>query len=181
MQEIICVLDKSGSMQTVSGDALGGLNKFVEDQKAVGPANITIAWFDDGYEVAYEGLLSELQPFKEWPNGGMTALRDAIGKTFNHVRERFAKEKPEKVVLAILTDGFENSSREFTPQDIKNLITEHQEKYAWDVIFLAADQDAWDTAHQFGISQANSMGYSSSATREGFDDYSKAVTRSRMS
>jgi len=179
MQEIICVLDKSGSMQSVKDDALGGLNAFIEDQKKIGEANLTIVWFDDGFKIGYEGKLSEAKSIDAWPLGGMTALRDAIGKTFNHVSHRFSNEKPEKVIMAVLTDGFENASREFSQEAVAALIKDHQENYGWDVIFLAADQDAWATAKNFGILRKNAINYSSADTRSGLDTYSATVAGAR--
>ena len=106
--EIICVLDKSGSMEMVATDARGGFNQFIKDQQKIGEANLTLIWFDHAFSVGYEGKLSEMKPIDEWPIGGMTALRDAIGFTFAHVKPRFTIESPEKVILAILTDGHEN-------------------------------------------------------------------------
>ncbi len=180
MQEIICVLDKSGSMQAVKDDALGGFNAFLEEQQKVGDAGLTLVWFDHGFEVGYEGNLSDAKKVGSWPNGGSTSLRDAIGKTFAHVAPRFSKEKPEKVIMAILTDGFENSSVEFSQEAVANLIKEHQDKYGWEVIFLAADQDAWATAQNFGILQKNAINYASMDTRGGFASYTAAVSKARM-
>jgi len=181
MQEIICVLDKSGSMQSVADDAVGGFNKFLEDQQAVGDANLTLVWFDDGWEVGHEGSIKNMGKLSGWPSGGMTALRDAIGKTFKHVQERFSREQPEKVIMAILTDGFENASKEFTQETIKFLITDHEKNYGWDVIFLAADQDAWATAQHFGIQKDNAINYASSNTRAGLESYTSAVSKARSS
>lgn len=181
MQEIICVLDKSGSMQTVAGDAVGGFNKFLADQQAVGNANLTVIWFDDKFTVGFEGKIAEMQPLQSWPSGGSTALTDSIGKTFGHVKDRFSREKPEKVIMAILTDGEENASREFTKEKVADLIKEHQEKYAWDVIFLAADQDAWSVAKDYAIKQSNAFSYASAQTQDAFGLYSASVTRSRTS
>lgn len=178
-QEIICLLDKSGSMDSVKEDAKGGFNTFLKDQKKLGEANLTVIWFDHSFKVEYEGLLSKMKPIKEWPVEGMTALHDAIGKTFEHVSPRFSKESPEKVILAILTDGAENSSRSFSKEDVAELIKHHQEKYGWTVIFLAADQDAWATAEGLNIQQGNAFSYSSANTVDGLALYSSAVTRSR--
>lgn len=180
MQEIICVLDKSGSMQATGSDAVGGFNKFLRDQKLIGEANLTVVWFSDKFEVGYEGKLSEMKEITSWPSGGWTAMYDAIGKTFNHVGPRFSKESPEKVVMAILTDGLENASSEFTALSISNLVKEHQDKYGWTVIYLAADQDAWAAAKQIGIAQVNTVSYSSNNTRDGFDSYTKLVSSARI-
>jgi hypothetical protein len=166
-------------MQSVKDDAVGGFNGFIEEQKKVGDANLTVVWFDDGFTVGYEGRLSEVPSIGSWPSGGMTALRDAIGKTFKHVAPRFSEEKPEKVVMAILTDGFENSSREFTKETVASLIKEHQDKYGWSVIFLAADQDAWATAQTLNICRDATVNFSTQDVGAGFRSYSSAVTRAR--
>ena len=175
MQEIICILDKSASMQGVADEALGGFNKFVKEQQEVGEANLTVIWFDNTWSVGYEGNLKDAPKFTEWPSGGMTALRDGIGKTFMHVEERFAKEQPEKVVMAILTDGFDNTSREFTQEAVADLIKHHEDKYGWDVLFLAADQNAWAVAQTFNIKANKSFDYQSMNTVGGMDLYSSSV------
>lgn len=182
MQEIICVLDKSGSMSDVASDAVGGFNKFLEEQKKIGEANITIVFFDNQWELYYAGKLSECKSLDIWPIQGSTALYDAIGKTINHVKERFTIEKPEKVVMAILTDGFENSSRDFSQDSVAALIGEHQDKYGWDVIFLAADQDAWGVARHLNVKQDKAFSFAKGATGQTVSTtYSHAVTKSRVS
>lgn len=179
MQEIICVLDKSGSMYSVREEAISGLNSFLEEQKKVGEANLTLVWFDNGFSIGYEGLLSEAPPVEEWPNGGMTSLRDAIGKTFAHVHDRFSREHPEKVVMAILTDGQDNTSHEFTIEAVKSLIDEHEDKYGWDVVFLAANQDAWAVGQHYGIKFDKAHSYDSSNTRGGFATLSSQTSLHR--
>ena len=182
MQEIICILDKSGSMAHIADDAKGGFNKFLEDQKELGDANMTLVFFDHEWEVRYSGPLSKCDGLLKWPNGGATALYDAIGHTMKFVASRFAKEKPEKVIMAILTDGQENSSQKYNAAMINTLITEHQEKYGWDVIFLASNQDAWQAASKIGIHANMTYQYDQVATGTAVGQtYSDAVTRSRMS
>lgn len=176
MQEIICLLDKSGSMQNVKNDAVGGFNAFLEDQKKYpSPANLTLAWFDDTFEISFEGNIQDAKEISHWPSGGMTALYDGIGKVFQHVSERFTKESPEKVIFAILTDGEENNSKEYSKQNVADLIKEHQDKYGWEVIFLAADQDAWAVSSQLNIKSANTIAYASLNTKGGFADYSRTI------
>lgn len=179
MQEIICILDKSGSMMSCAGAAVEGFNQFLEEQNKVGEANLTLVWFDNGYQIGYEGKLTEAKPIDYWPNGGLTALHDAIGKTFNHVKERFSKEKPEKVVMAILTDGHENASKEFNSKSVGDLIEEHEDKYGWDVIYLGANQDAKAVAMDLKIKADKAFNYGSNNTREGMAVYSSTVTNFR--
>lgn len=179
MQEIICLLDKSGSMASVSLEATKGINDFIKEQQKIGDANINLFWFDDDFEIAYVGPIKQITPIERWPYGGMTALNDAIGKTFSHVRERFSKEKPEKVVFAILTDGFENASKEFTLDMCAALIKEHQDKYGWEVIYIAADQDAWATAQKLNVRRDNAINYSSVNTYSGMMVMSGSVANAR--
>lgn len=175
MQEIIVVLDKSGSMQAYHDDNVGGFNAFLKAQQEIGEANLTIIFFDDTFDVFYEGKLSEMKPLTSWPSGGMTALLDSMGKTFSHVSDRFSKESPEKVVMAILTDGQENASHEFTKEQINDLMKHHQEKYGWDVIFLAANQDAWAVGKRLGFYQNKTFNYNQSRTLDAFDVVSSTV------
>lgn len=180
MQEIICILDASGSMGYVEMQAIEGFNKFLIDQKAIGEANLTIIWFDDKYEVAYEGLLSEAALLTHWKVQGMTALYDAIGKTFARVKERFTAEKPEKVILVVQTDGQENASMEFSGNDINKLITEHEQKYAWEVIFMGAGLSSINTAKTIGIRSVNAINYEIHDTYDAFSGvYSNTVASYR--
>ena len=179
MKEIICLLDRSSSMSAVSIEATSGINEFIAEQRTLGEINLNLYWFADTMEVGYEGPIAKITPIERWHYGGMTALYDAIGKTFSHVSKRFSKEKPEKVILAILTDGFENSSKEFTATMCANLIKEHQDKYNWDVIFLAADQDAWDVAQHLNIRRDNAVNYASANTYGGVMGMSATVSKSR--
>jgi uncharacterized protein YegL len=179
MQELICILDKSGSMQAVANDAVHGFNSFLKSQKAIGEANLTVVMFDDKFEVAYEGLLSKGKKLKQWPNGGTTALYDAIGKTIEHVRERFSQEQPEKVIMAIMTDGEENSSQQFNKDQIASELKEHQDKYGWDVIYLAANQDAWAVAESLNIAADNAFDFDTDNTVGAFAMYSDAVSERR--
>jgi len=180
MQEIICVLDGSGSMNSVKKDAIGGFNQFLKDQKAIPEeANITIAWFDSGFKIGYEGSLKDCPELEEWQIGGMTAMYDGIGKAIAHRRPSL--EKSDAVVIAILTDGEENSSREYSQKGVADLLKELQDDFNWDVIFLAADQDAWGVAQHLNIPKANAFDYSSVNTQGGMRSYSSAVGASRLS
>jgi hypothetical protein len=93
------------------------------------------------------------------PDGG-TALLDAIGRTIDETGARLAAmpeaERPGKVIIAILTDGEENSSRTFTWAQISDKIRHQQEVYKWEFLFLGANQDAIATAARIHIGRHNS-------------------------
>lgn len=167
--EIICILDRSGSMSSIIHDMIGGFNQYIEDQKKIeGKCNITIALFDDRYELLYDNV--DIQKFKpltkaDWYPRGSTALYDAIGKTINDVDARVLKSdvKPDKFLVCVVTDGYENSSREFNKNSIKKLISKKEnEKYSF--LYLAANQDAMLVGDTMGFGAGNTLNFNASSS-----------------
>jgi hypothetical protein len=165
---IICILDRSGSMSSIMNDSIGGFNTFLNQQKELpDEATITVALFDDKYELLYDNV--DIKKAKEltsaeWYPRGTTALYDAIGKTINTEKANFSKlgdEKPSKVLVCVVTDGYENASKEFNINNIKSLIKDC-EKQDWNFIYLAANQDAFSVGSSFGISGSNTFTYTAS-------------------
>lgn len=158
-QEVIVVMDRSGSMAPIRQDMEGGLRTFVEKQKKEGEAGFTLVLFDDKYEVPLEGVsLSKLDPATlHLDPRGSTALLDAVGKTIVAQGERFAKmpegERPERVALLILTDGYENASKDWKKDQVKALIEKQQNEWKWAITFLGAGIDAFAEAGAIGIPQ----------------------------
>lgn len=165
--EIVCIIDRSGSMSSILDDAIGGFNTFLAEQKKF-PGNValTLVQFDDQYKVVHEN-----KPLAEVPDlncdtfvpRGVTALLDAIGKTIKNVGARLQNTpknaRPEKVVVAILTDGHENASRVFSRDTISEMISHQKEKYSWEFIFLAANQDAIQEGARFGIAAKDAVSF----------------------
>ena len=110
--EIILIADRSGSMWSIQEDAEGGINSFIADQKKEGNANLTFIEFDDTITPVYKQTdINEATEYKLQPRNS-TALYDAIGATLANADE--IKTTGKKIVV-IVTDGGENSSREWTP------------------------------------------------------------------
>ena len=175
LTEIVCILDRSGSMNHIASDAIGGFNAFLNEQKKVeGEANVTVALFSTSYSLLAENepieSIKELTEDTYRPMGG-TSLYDAIGNTISAVGKRLNEtdeaERPEKVIVAILTDGEENSSNDYVSEDIKSMIKEQEDKYSWQFVFLAANQDAFDAGSHFGMRSFNSINFN--ATSKGSD------------
>jgi uncharacterized protein YegL len=164
--QIVCILDRSGSMQTRIGDAIGGFNSFIEEQKELDePATVTVALFDDEYELLYDNVdLSKVKEVTraEWSPRGMTALHDAIGKTVNTVAANHAKmkkaDRPNKVLVCIITDGYENASHEYNKSQITSL-TKKMERKDWRFIYIGANQDAHAEGTKMGYSVGNTYTY----------------------
>jgi len=187
---ILCVLDKSGSMGSIINDAISGFNLFLDEQKKVkGKANISTMLFDTEFIISKLKSIRDVKNFTKKtyvPRGG-TALYDAIGKTIDGELDRLSTlskvERPYKTLIVILTDGDENSSREYHQDLIKRMINEMREEFKWEFIFLAANQDAILTADGLGISRGNSMNFD--ATSEGinfaYTSISEATTHYRTS
>ena len=187
--EIICILDRSGSMGAIKSDTIGGFNSFLAEQKEVpGEAKITLIQFDGAYEINYQGLpLSEVEDLSNatFVPRGSTALLDAIGKTLIDQKIRIQKEAwAEKVIIAILTDGEENSSSKFNLETIKTL-TESAQNDGWSFIYLGANQDSFSVASSMGINinsalnSVNNFAYNSDGMAFATRSYSKTVANLR--
>jgi uncharacterized protein YegL len=159
LTEIGFVLDRSGSMASMTKEAIGGFNGFLDSQqKLPGEAKLTLVLFDNEYIVAQNGRpIKEVPPLDEttYVPRGTTALLDAIGRTINTIGERLNKtpeiERPAKVLIVILTDGLENASQEFKPKQIHWMIEHQREIYSWEFIYLGANQDAIEVGEQLGV------------------------------
>lgn len=154
--DIIVVLDRSGSMTTIRQDTIGGFNAFLKEQKALpNPATMSLYQFDHEYEAVYErrplAEAAELTTETFIPRG-WTALLDAIGRTIVRAEATPGHRK----VVVIITDGQENSSKEFTNDKIRELI-KSKEALGWQFVYLGANQDAFSVASQFGFNYRNTM------------------------
>lgn len=165
--ELVFILDKSGSMSGLEKDTIGGFNSMLQKQKDVeGECRITTVLFDNRYELLHDRLdIRAVSPMteKEYQVGGSTALLDAIGRTVGKlasVQRSTAEEyRAEKVMFVIITDGEENSSREYSSDKIKTMIEHEKNQYGWEFIFLGANIDAVETAGRFGIGADRAVDY----------------------
>lgn len=165
--DIVCILDKSGSMVTLQGSTIKAFNSFLEEQKTIpGEASITVVTFNDKPEVVQNRVsLQDAVPLNTdtYRPAGYTALNDTLGLMIDETGMRLAalpeSERPDKVVFFIITDGQENTSKIFTAQQIKEKILEQQNVYSWEFIFTAANIDAFATGASLGISAVNTSQY----------------------
>lgn len=165
LTDITLVIDRSGSMGPLRKDTIHGINTFVSDQKkAPGSATITAYKFDHEFEtmIVTRNIKDcpELTEETYQPRGN-TALLDAMGRAITLTGARLSRmpesERPGKVVMVIITDGFENFSREYTRPQVFDMIKHQREVYKWEFVYLGANQDAIEEATKVGISAANSM------------------------
>jgi hypothetical protein len=186
---IICIIDRSGSMQSMRADAIGGFNAFLEEQrKHPDGALLTLVLFNDGYEVVHDAVpLPDVAPLDEatYIPSGSTALLDAVGRSIHNVGLRLAatpeEDRPEKVIVAILTDGEENASRDYALTTVAGMIAHQQDVYQWEFVFLAANQDAITTAQSLSIQAQDAINFSATSTgvREACKTMCYEVTKRR--
>jgi hypothetical protein len=187
--DITIVLDRSGSMEAVADDTIGGFNRFLLDHKqAPGDGVLTLVQFDNVYEFVHQAKpLAEVPPLdrRTFVPRGSTALLDAIGRTINETVARLANtdesQLPGVVIFVILTDGHENSSRELTREMVFKQIKEQQEKRKWEFVFLGANQDAIAEAGMIGVPAGSSLTYAhtSRGSRAAFASLSDHTRRVR--
>ena len=165
------LLDRSGSMQSIKSDIEGGFAAFVDEQRrASGEARATLAQFDDVYEVVYaDRPVADVPPLDLQPRN-MTALHDAMGRLITDAGARLdalpASQRPGTVIVAIMTDGLENASKEWTGASIKSLVSQQSNAYNWTFMYMGADQDAIEVGESLGIARDHAMTYSRGKSRE---------------
>ena len=166
--EIVCLLDRSGSMEAIVDDAVGGFNSFLEEQqKLPGEANLTVVFFnsENPFDIWCEGTpIKDVQKMtkEDYSPANLTPLLDALGKTIAFSKERANKlcgKKNQKVIMAILTDGLENYSKEYKRDQIFISIQEQKKDHGWEFIFLAANQDAIGSGASYGFTSARSVSF----------------------
>ena len=169
LTEIAFILDQSGSMDSIKAGTLEGVNAFLDQQKrenAAYPVRFSLTLFSTKIDARHFSIpvteVPSLNDTTYLPDGG-TALLDAIGITIDSLGKRLAEtleaERPAKVIVAIMTDGEENSSRVFTWDQISEKIKHQTEVYKWEFLFMGANQDAIANASRINISVESSTNY----------------------
>lgn len=156
--KILTIIDRSGSMYSIKNDAIGGFNTFLKAQQEIDEeAKMKVVLFDHEYKILNDDFVEDVTPLNEntYQPRGSTALYDAIGKTITDELDYLAsikkKKRYEKYIVVILTDGDENSSNEYSKEAINKIITEQEQDFGWEFVFLAANQDAFASAGALGI------------------------------
>lgn len=154
---LIAVLDRSGSMAPLAVEVISGYNAWLEQQKALpGDCTLTTVLFDTQCDFwgRIDAPIADAQPLtdKTYFAGGMTALYDAVGNAVTEVGE---VGKKDRALVLVVTDGQENSSREWTSAKVKALITELEAKGNWTFSYLSAAPTAWADSAATGTLHTN--------------------------
>lgn len=191
LTEVAVVLDRSGSMEEIRSDAMGSFNAFLARQKSgAGELRLTLVLFNHELETAYAAVpIATVPPLDEatYVPGGSTAMLDALGRTIDELGARLAAtpeaERPGKVLVAVITDGLENASRDYSFRQVRHRVRRQREKYDWEFLFLAANQDAVLEGAKIAIPAADAVHFSATASgvHEAGGTLSARVTRRRSS
>ena len=168
---ITIILDRTGLMEDIRDDTIGGFNSFLAAQMAEsGEATLILVQFDsqDPYEV-----IRSFAPLPEIPEltrkvfvpRGATPLFDAMGRGINDIEQRIAAlpedARPSRVVFAVITDGQENASEEFRKEQVEKLIRDRTEKDDWQFVFMSADLASIGDAVALGIDAGSCFSFPS--------------------
>ncbi len=165
--ELVFLLDRSGSMSGLESDTIGGFNAMIEKQRnKEGTCEVTSVLFNHRQMTLHDRKdIHAIKPLSDYDYTvrGSTALLDALGETINKITSLHGwmndDQKPNKVLFVITTDGLENSSREYTYEQIKSMIEEKRRKNDWEFIFLGANIDAVGEATRLGIDKTKAAAY----------------------
>jgi hypothetical protein len=168
---IAFLLDRSGSMQSIKSDVVGGFDAFLTDQRAGdGECRVTLAQFDNEYEVVYHALPVSEVPALELNPRNSTALLDSMGKLITDTAAEIAAldedDRPGSVIVAIMTDGMENSSHEWSRPAIKSLVEQQTNEYGWEFLYMGADQNAVEVGKGLGVKAEQAVTYGRGKSRE---------------
>ena len=185
MTELVFILDRSGSMNGLEKDTIGGFNAMLEKQKKEkGEALVSTVLFDSESVVIHDRLPLDRVPRmteKEYFTRGCTALLDAVGGAIHHIGtiHKYARREdvPEKTMFIITTDGLENASTQYDYEKVRKMIERQKEKYGWEFLFLGANIDAAAEAARFGIGADRAVNYKCDAagTALNYEVISEAV------
>ena len=183
-RHLIVVADRSGSMGACREATQEGIDAlFAEQATLPGHATASLFEFDTEHDTVFAHVpLDQAPKYTLVPRGG-TALLDAIGFAFTREGEWLASlpedERPGHVIAVIATDGEENSSKEYTLAQVRDMVGHQQSAYAWQVLFVGANIDAIKTGAAIGVAAHNSMTYAATAsgTASTFAAVSANVTR----
>lgn len=186
LTELVFILDRSGSMRGLENDTIGGFNGMIDRHRKEGEKiKVSTILFDDKVEIIRDRFpIEAIQPLteKEYYVRGCTALLDAIGQTINKIDnvQKYLPEKDKagKVLFVITTDGLENSSEEYSYNDIRGMIGAKKE-CGWEFLFLGANIDARKEAEKIGIARDRSVTYENDAkgVSLNYETISKTVSK----
>lgn len=177
MLDVVFILDKSGSMSGSRESTISSFNEYLEKEKKNSfDTRITTILFSDRYSFLHKQKMVKnvkmITP-REYVTEGCTALYDAIGEGISFMDHNAS----DKVLFIIMTDGYENASKEYDKKKIQSLIRSHSD---WEFVYVGADIDSYAAGGELGIRKDNIANFQKSKTGlsklfHAFEDYECAM------
>ncbi|MFZ4413809.1 MAG: vWA domain-containing protein [Bacteroidales bacterium] len=158
--KIVFVIDESGSMSGSNDDVIGGFNSYIDTQRKETKGKVTVSLYKFNHEVSrviHDKPIKDIKDLSttDYIPGGFTALYDAIGKAIHDTDKQITNQndnkKPDSVMFVIITDGQENSSKEFSSQALKTLIATHEDLLKWYFVYLGSGLNDFSDADHLGL------------------------------
>jgi len=170
---ILFVLDRSGSMESIKQEAINGFNKFLKDQQALpGTCSFSLMLFDNLIEDPHVDVaIKDVPQLTEetFVPRGMTALYDAVGTMLK--RYEFKNEAGVKTILVILTDGEENSSKEYNKNTVSKVIKKLEDEHGWETLFLGSGFNVDAVADSMNVKKFNRMKFDANTRGSTLNSY----------
>ena len=156
---LVFVIDESSSMSPSRQDVTEGFKSVVEEQKKIKDGRVSVSLYTFASEVktVYKAKdINEIDGIDYKPMG-MTAMNDGIGFAIDDIgkwlyeKDQKGEEMPSKTLVVVMTDGYENSSKEYTIEQVKEKITHQTEKYSWEFVYIGMDIMSSKDADKLGI------------------------------
>lgn len=182
VSHVAVILDRSGSMAACLDQTISGFNEYLTKLKLDENVEhrMTLVQFDHEYTVCADSVpIAQMKPLTKqtYVPRGWTALYDACGRVIQTLSESCGKDS---VLCIIITDGQENSSKDWHRARLFSLIKEKEATGKWTFVFLGADQDAMQASSSIGIPIGNTMNYASSQTFDMYTTLASATSTRSM-
>ena len=182
----VIILDKSGSMTSIAREAIDGVNETIGSIKSAQEKNpdqrhlvTLVAFCGCEQKVIYDNVpvdQANLLTDRDYRPCCMTPLYDAIGSTITRVHALKSHVEDSLSLVTIITDGYENSSREFSLAAIRSLIESYKEQ-GWQFTYIGADHDVEQVSFSLHIDHHLKFEKTPQATHAMFDRERKARHR----
>lgn len=158
----LIILDKSGSMSSIANAAISGFNETVggirsaqERFKDTQEHFVSLMIFCNCektmvYDMVPVNEVKELTS-REYRPCCCTPLYDAMGISINALYNAIKDKEDATAVVTVITDGYENASKEYSGQAIKALVERMKNEEGWNFAYIGTNQDVEATASSLNI------------------------------
>jgi len=165
INHIVMIIDRSGSMSTLQIEVPGAFNRQLKDLKEISSTmktTVSLVTFETVVDkpIFWKKDINNVRDMKDddYKLGGLTALYDAIGTTINKLNmDEDADDIKTSYLVVIITDGCENSSKEYNGKKIVELMNKMKETNRWTFSFIGSNFDVDEVSKDLGIAGTNTM------------------------